>query len=71
MQRALSLGEYQLTAYYGKISITKSFVVNLSLYGLVGLGQVSFGDSSMSLAVGFWFGAKSFISLVVWLFVGI
>ena len=40
------LAEYQLTAYYGKISITKLSVMNLALYGLFGAGTVSFGDSS-------------------------
>ena len=45
---------YQATAYYGKISLSKEFVMNLSLYGLLGLGTVSFGDSnSIGLDVGF------------------
>lgn len=42
---SILLAEYQLTAYYGKISITKLSVMNLSLYGLLGGGVVSFGDS--------------------------
>ncbi len=31
---------YQNTAYYGKISLTKQTVMNLSIYGLAGLGAV-------------------------------
>ncbi|RME16193.1 MAG: outer membrane beta-barrel domain-containing protein [Bdellovibrio sp.] len=47
-------GNYQLVAYYGKISLTKQLVMNLSLYGLAGLGVVSFGDStSIGMDVGF------------------
>jgi outer membrane beta-barrel protein len=31
-------GHYQYTAYYGKVSLTKESVMNLSLYGLLGAG---------------------------------
>ncbi len=31
-------GHYQYTAYYGKVSLTKESVMNLSLYGLLGGG---------------------------------
>lgn len=31
-------GHYQYTAYYGKVSLTKESVMNLSLYGLMGGG---------------------------------
>jgi outer membrane beta-barrel protein len=37
---------YQFTAYYGKISITKQNTMNLSLYGTAGLGMVNWTDSS-------------------------
>lgn len=42
----LVLGSYQLTAYYGKISLTKKWVMNLSLYGLAGLGMIKIGDQN-------------------------
>jgi outer membrane beta-barrel protein len=38
-------GNYQYTAYYGKISMTKEKAMNLSLHGMAGLGAVSWGDS--------------------------
>ena len=34
---------YQITAYYGKISILKNFVMNLSLYGFLGGGIINIG----------------------------
>ena len=44
---------YQYTGYYGKVSITKQTVMNLMLYGLLGIGTVSFGDSqSVALNAG-------------------
>lgn len=47
-------GNYQLTAYYGKISLSKQKSLNLSLFGLFGLGMVSFGDTTEpALNVGF------------------
>ena len=39
-------GNYELTAYYGKISLTKQTVMNLSLYGLAGGGLVQWSDHS-------------------------
>lgn len=38
-------GNYQFTAYYGKVSVTKSTAMNLSMHGMAGVGAVSFGDS--------------------------
>jgi len=35
---------YQYTAFYGKLSLTKDYVMNLSLYGLVGAGMIGIGD---------------------------
>ena len=40
------IANYQVTAYYGKISILKNFVMNLSLYGLLGLGTVGLGGEN-------------------------
>ena len=44
---------YQITPYYGKISVFKDFVMNLSLYGLMGLGVVDIcGETSPALQLG-------------------
>lgn len=52
---------YQLTAYYGKISVTKTKAMNLSLYGLAGAGLVNWSDKiSPGLNVGF--GQKLYIT---------
>lgn len=37
---------YQFTAYYGKINITKQNTMNLSLYGFFGAGMVQWSDKS-------------------------
>jgi outer membrane beta-barrel protein len=37
---------YQITPYYGKISVFKDFVMNLSLYGMLGLGMVDVGGET-------------------------
>lgn len=39
------LANYQFTPFYGKISITKDFVMNLSLYGFAGAGGLAIGDT--------------------------
>ena len=39
---------YQITAYYGKISVLKNFVMNLSLYGFLGGGIINFGGNPCS-----------------------
>lgn len=51
----LFLGSYQYTAYYGKISLSKDTVMNLGLYGLLGIGMIGIGDASnpvFSLGIG-------------------
>ena len=51
----LLLGSYQYTGYYGKISLSKDTVMNLSLYGLFGIGMIGIGDASnpvLSLGIG-------------------
>ncbi len=40
------MANYQITPYYGKISVFKDFVMNLSLYGLLGLGLMDIGGES-------------------------
>jgi outer membrane beta-barrel protein len=42
----LFMGSYQFTGFYGKLSLTKSTVMNLNLYGLAGVGLYEIGDSS-------------------------
>jgi outer membrane beta-barrel protein len=45
---------YQFTAYYGKISLTKQGVMNLNLFGLAGLGYINMGElSTVGLNIGF------------------
>ena len=55
------LVNYQLTAYYGKISILKNFVTNLSLYGLFGAGMLSVGGENLP-AFNFGFGQKFYFN---------
>lgn len=44
---------YQFTAYYGKISLTKQSVMNLSLYTLAGLGMMNYkGGSEVAVNLG-------------------
>lgn len=40
-------GYYQFSAYYGKLSFSKSTVFNWSIYGLAGLGQFQYADGSI------------------------
>lgn len=46
----LALGSYQFTAYYGKISLSKDYVMNLGLYGLLGGGVMGIGDATKPVA---------------------
>jgi outer membrane beta-barrel protein len=39
------LAEYQYTGFYGKISVTKEFTMNLGVYGVGGLGTIQVGDA--------------------------
>jgi outer membrane beta-barrel protein len=49
----LAIGSWQYSAYYGKLSFTKDYVMNLHLYGLAGIGMYGLGDASKPvLAVG-------------------
>lgn len=48
------LGHYQFTAYYGKISFSRQTVMNLSLFGLAGIGVLQTGGlSNIALDLGF------------------
>ncbi len=53
----LALVSYQYTAFYGKLSLTKNYIMNLSTYLLGGLGGFMIGDSIQPL-VGLGFGQK-------------
>lgn len=51
----LVLGNLQYNAFYGKISLTKQFVMNLMLYGLIGGGAINVGGDvypALSLGLG-------------------
>ena len=52
---------YQITPYYGKISVFKDFVMNLSLYGLAGIGTVDIGGEAAP-AFNLGLGQKFYIS---------
>jgi outer membrane beta-barrel protein len=50
----MTFANYQFTAYYGKISIAKELTMNLSLYGMAGLGMVKWTDvAKVGVDVGF------------------
>ena len=52
--QTMILANWQFTAYYGKISITKQAVMNLDLFGVLGVGYVSMrGTGSPALNLGF------------------
>jgi outer membrane beta-barrel protein len=51
----LVLANYQFTAYYGKISLSKSSVMNLSLFGELGLGYMGYsgtGAPALNMGIG-------------------
>jgi outer membrane beta-barrel protein len=51
----LLLASYQYTGFYGKLSLTKDSVMNLGIYGLLGVGMMGIGDTSkpvVSVGVG-------------------
>jgi outer membrane beta-barrel protein len=44
--QSMLFANYQFSAYYGKISLTKQKTMNLSLYGTVGGGLVNWSDAT-------------------------
>lgn len=59
--KSLLLANYEMNAFYGKMSLSKKTVAHTSLYGLVGAGMMAFeGKSNPALSVGlgekFYFG---------------
>lgn len=59
--KSLFLGNYQITPFYGKLSITKSVVLNLSIFATAGVGTIQIGDGS-SVAFGLGIGQKLYFS---------
>jgi len=55
------LASYQLTAFYGKLSILKNLVVNTHIYGLAGLGTIMY-DGMTSLAFDFGLGQRFYFT---------
>jgi outer membrane beta-barrel protein len=54
------LANYQLTGFYGKMSILKNLVVNTHIYGMLGLGTVNY-DGMNALALDFGLGQRFYI----------
>lgn len=55
------IANYEYIAYYGKISITKQFVMNLNLFGIFGLGYLNM-DQLSTVAGNFGLGQNFFIT---------
>jgi outer membrane beta-barrel protein len=55
-------GNYQYTAYYGKVSVSKTRAMNIALYGLAGGGLVSWSDGEMSPMLNAGIGQKFYFS---------
>ncbi len=55
------LGSYQYTGFYGKMSFTKDYIMNLSLYGLGGIGGIYIGDKTFPV-LNFGLGQKFYFS---------
>jgi outer membrane beta-barrel protein len=45
--QSLFLGSWQYSAFYGKLSVAKDFIMNLSLYGLLGAGTLGVGEVNL------------------------
>jgi hypothetical protein len=48
----LILPGYQYIGDYGKLSLSKAYVMNLHLYGLGGIGMIGIGDTSKPVLAG-------------------
>lgn len=59
---SILLANYQLTAFYGKISLTKKSVMNLSLFGTAGAGMVGLDSGTQLPAVSVGFGQKFYFN---------
>lgn len=59
--KSVALASYQLTAFYGKLSILKNLVVNTHIYGLAGVGSVMY-DGYTALAFDFGLGQRFYFT---------
>lgn len=59
-----ALGYWQYTGFYGKLSLARDWVMNLSLYGLLGAGVYGVGDASCP-ALSFGLGQKFYFNKTV------
>ncbi len=53
---------YKYVPYYGKISLTKQFVLNLSIYGYIGPGLMIFNHGTKQVAGNMGFGQKLYFN---------
>lgn len=53
---------YTYTPYYGKISLTKKLVMNMSLYGFLGPGLIVFNENSRTFAFNMGIGQRFYLS---------
>ena len=60
--QSLLLANYQIQAFYGKISLTKKSVMNLALVGLVGAGMMGYDSGGSVPAVNAGFAQKFYFS---------
>ena len=60
--QAMGFLNYQYTPFYGKISLTKNFIMNLSIYGFIGPGAVVFNDSTFVPSGNFGIGQKLYFN---------
>lgn len=56
------IANYQFTAYYGKVSISKTRAMNLALYGLAGGGFMSWSDGEFSPVLNAGIGQKFYFT---------
>lgn len=52
---------YTYTPYYGKISLTKNLVMNMSLYGFIGPGLIVFDENTRTVAFNMGIGQKFYL----------
>ena len=53
---------YKYVPYYGKISLTKQFILNLSIYGYLGPGLIIFNHGTKQIAGNFGIGQKLYFN---------
>lgn len=58
---SMYLANYQFTAFYGKISLSKQTVMNLTLHGLAGLGMIQM-DGVSPITANFGFGQRFYFT---------